>query len=147
MASDPVEKGMTHVLYIFPRTLGRHLRPSRFRSVSTPPICSPFVLTSYQFWEIKQNHYDTVRSHTPINRSFVTDSVHVDLLLPERVSHTCNASRLSYRSHPFQKVLQGQAILLSQSPHTILICPLALWTPNFRPQTDFACQNVHGWRT
>ena len=69
---DLVQKGTIHVLYIFPWTLGKLSRPSRSRSV---PLLAflPSVLTSAQFWEIKQNHYDTVRSPTPIFRSLLTD--------------------------------------------------------------------------
>jgi len=149
----PNEEGYDPRTLYIPKDAWRTFTPFEVQVCVHSSHWSPFVLTSYQFWEIKQNHYDTVRSRTPINRSLVTDSVHVDPLLPERVSHTSEASRLSYRSHPFQEVLRGRPIQLSRSPHTTLICPLALrrrrahWTPNFRPQTDFACQNVHGRRT
>lgn len=63
MAFGPVKKAMIHVLYIFPRKHRRPLRPSKFRFVFTRSYFF-FFLTLSQFWDIKQNHYDTVSSQT-----------------------------------------------------------------------------------
>lgn len=58
--SDPERKDMIRAHSTFPRVLGNHLLPSKCRHVASFWLRQAPDGLMAQFWEIKQNHYDTV---------------------------------------------------------------------------------------
>jgi hypothetical protein len=87
MVSDQESLATTRGLYIYLRKLGMTSVLSRSRCAMRPRDYYAILNTHLQFWEIKQNHFDTVACPTYLVALILELTRRLDFVLPERVSY------------------------------------------------------------